>query len=55
MITAAPRLTLGCVELDSHQTHARLAKLEKQEWLRWSIAFVVMLALTLGLLAFRFR
>ena len=48
MMTAAPQSNLR-EELDVNQTQARLDQLERQEWWRWSIAFVVMLALTFGL------
>ncbi len=39
------------MELDVNQTQARLDQLERREWWHWSIAFVVMLALTFGLFA----
>ena len=48
MMTAAPQSKLR-EELDVNQTQSRLNQLERQEWWRWSIAFVVMLALTFGL------
>lgn len=49
MITAAQRSKLKDMELDLNQTQARLDRLERHEWWRWSLAFVVMLALTVGL------
>lgn len=51
MITTAPRPKLDGVELDLNHTQARLDHLERHEWWRWSIAFVVMLILTFGLFA----
>ncbi len=36
-------------EMDLRATHARLLRLERGEWLRWSATVVVTLALTLGL------
>lgn len=50
MITAAQRSKLNDVEADLHQTQARLDRLERHEWWRWGLAFVVMLALTVGLI-----
>jgi len=51
MTTAASQSKLDSVELNSNQTQAQLDRLERHEWWRWSIAFVVMLALTFGLFA----
>src|SRR5476649_561967 len=51
MITAVPESKLNSVELNLNQTQSRLNTLERQEWWRWSIAFVVMLTLTVGLFA----
>jgi hypothetical protein len=49
MITAAPQSKLNDVEPDINQTQAQLDQLERREWWRWSIAFLVMLVLTFGL------
>jgi hypothetical protein len=49
MITAAPQSKLDEVELDLNHTQARLDQLERHEWWRWCVAFIVMLALTFGL------
>jgi hypothetical protein len=49
MATAAPRLEPSRVELNLNQTQVRLDQLERQEWWRWVIAFIVMFALTVGL------
>jgi hypothetical protein len=51
MKTPALRAKLNDMELDLNQTQARLDQLERHEWWRWSVALLVMLALTLGLLA----
>jgi cellobiose-specific phosphotransferase system component IIC len=51
MTTAAVQSKLNDVELDVNQIQSRLNQLERQEWWRWSIAFVIMLALTFGLFA----
>lgn len=49
MTTTTPRSEPNSVELDLNQTQVRLEQLERQEWWRWSIAFLVMFALTVGL------
>jgi hypothetical protein len=49
MTTAAQRSKVNDGELDLSQTQDRLDRLERHEWWRWSLAFVVMLALTVGL------
>jgi hypothetical protein len=49
MRTAAPPSKLNDMEMDANQTQARLDRLERQEWWRWGIAFVVMLALAFAL------
>jgi PilZ domain len=51
MKTAALRSRVNDMELDPNQTQSRLDQLERHEWWRWSVAVVVMLALTFGLLA----
>ena len=48
---AARRAKINDVDLSPDETQARLNRLERHEWWRWSIACVVMLALTLGLFA----
>ncbi len=46
---ATPQLRPYDADLDLSQAQARLDRLARYEWWRWSIAFVVMLALTFGL------
>jgi PilZ domain len=46
---AIPQLRPYDAELNLTQAQARLDQLARYEWWRWSIAFVVMLALTFGL------
>jgi hypothetical protein len=51
MITIASRSRLDDVGLELNHTLSQLDQLERSEWWRWSVAFVVMLTLTLGLFA----
>ncbi len=46
---ATPQLRPYDAELDLTEAQARLDQLARYEWWRWSIAFVIMLALTFGL------
>ena len=39
------------IHVNINDIQARLNRLERHDWLRWSLAFVVMLALTVGLFA----
>ena len=50
-IRVAPPSKLSELEFDLDQTQSRLNRLERHEWWRWCVAFVIMLALTFGLFA----
>jgi hypothetical protein len=50
-MTAQPQSKLNDTEMDLTRTQARLDRLERHEWWRWTLAFVVMLTLTVGMFA----
>lgn len=49
MLSPAIKAKLDAVEVDIRQTQAGLDRLERNEWWRWFIAFIIMLALVFGL------
>ena len=51
MMTARKQSKLNDTEMDLNQTQARLDRMERHEWWRWSLAFVIMIILTIGMFA----